>query len=67
MKGIKRYTFTCNDKRYTCWMSGQFLFQRYIFAYLAQNKLPSNKSSYKRGLKHWQKKYILLDSLLFIQ
>ena len=63
MKGIKGYTFTCNDKRHTGQISGQFLFQGYIYLYLAQNKLPSNKSAIK--IEVLTEKYTLLGSLLF--
>ena len=64
MKGIKRSTFTCNNKRYTSRIFGQFPFFKYIYLYQAQNKLPSTKSA-KRKTEALAVKYILLDSLLF--
>ena len=63
MKSFKRYTFTCNNKRYTSRIFGQFLFKRHI-SISSQNKLPSTKSAIRK-IEALAETYILLDSLLF--
>ena len=60
---VKRYTFTHYNKG----LQAGYLVRCYfkdIFLYLAQNKLPSTKSSV-RMIEALAEKYILLDSLLF--
>ena len=64
MKNTQGYTFACDNKRNAGRISSQFFLQRYIYLYLAQSKLPSNKTTIKK-VEALAEKYILLDSLLF--